>query len=166
MATDAQSGAPNRSLERRGDLASLSGQSTRRQLVLRLTIITRMIRRVFDRRAASIGVTRSQWSMIGVVGHHPGATQRSIAEFLEMSEASAGRLIDRLCDEGLMERRERRGDRRARAVHLTEKAGPLDTQLSTLASETESKLFVGFSEDEIDQFLSYMNRLYRNASRE
>ena len=69
----------------------------------------------FDREVAGLHVTRSQWTMIAVVARSPGATQRTIAEALEMSEASAGRLIDRLCADGLLERHERYDDRRARA---------------------------------------------------
>jgi MarR family transcriptional regulator for hemolysin len=103
--------------------------------------------------------------MIAIVSRHPGSTQRTIAEALEMSEASAGRLIDRLCADGLLERRDRRDDRRARAVYLTEKAGPLLARLGTIASESEQRMFAGFEEEEIEQLLNYMQRIYDNVSR-
>lgn len=141
------------------------GESPRRQVGLRFTVIARLLRNTFDRKVAALGVTRSQWSMIAMVARHPGATQRSIAEHLEMSEASAGRLIDRLCEDGLLERRERRDDRRARSVFLTDKAEPLLARLGTIAADGEQHLFAGFSEDEIAQLLGYMNRIYRNAIR-
>jgi MarR family transcriptional regulator for hemolysin len=83
------------------------------------------MRNNFDRVLAEKNITRSQWGLIAVVARRPGATQRTIAEVLEMSEASAGRLIDRLCADGLLERRERDDDRRARAVYITAAAEPL-----------------------------------------
>lgn len=139
--------------------------STRRQVGLRMTVIARLQRNSFDRKVADLNVTRSQWAMIAVVARHPGSTQRTIAEFLQMSEASAGRLIDRLCADGLLERRDRRDDRRARAVYLTEAAGPLLDKLGEIASESEERMFGGFSEKEIEHLLDYMNRIYENVSR-
>jgi MarR family transcriptional regulator, transcriptional regulator for hemolysin len=141
------------------------GYSLQRQIGLRMTIITRMQRNYFDRKVAGLGVTRSQWAMIAVVARRPGSTQRSIAEALEMSEASAGRLIDRLCSDGILERRDRRDDRRARAVYLTDKAEPLLEQLGTIAREAEDLIFRGFSEDDLGKMLELMNRIYDNVSR-
>jgi MarR family transcriptional regulator for hemolysin len=140
--------------------------SPRRQVGLRMTVISRLQRSNFDRKVAVLNVTRSQWAMIAVVSRHPGSTQRIIAEYLEMSEASAGRLIDRLCAEGLLERRDRADDRRARAVYLTDEAKPLLDQLGEIANEREERMFQGFSESEIEQLRSYMNRIYDNISRD
>lgn len=101
--------------------------------------------------------------MIAVVARRPGATQRVIAESLEMSEASAGRLIDRLCADGLLERRDRDDDRRARAVYLTEAAEPLLAKIATVAQETEDRMFQGFSVEELDRLQSYVDRIYGNV---
>lgn len=142
-----------------------SPSEVKRNIGLRLGIIARHLRHLFDRHVTSLGVTRSQWTMIVVVARHPGATQRMIAEALEMSEASAGRLVDRLCAEGLLRRQERDDDRRARAVYLTDKATPLLEQLGSVAKTYEESIFKGFSEDELAQFGDYLDRLYRNVSR-
>ena len=142
-----------------------SDLSTRRKAGLRMTVIARLQRNNFDRKVSDLNVTRSQWAMIAVVARHPGSTQRTIAEFLEMSEASAGRLIDRLCADGVLERRDRRDDRRARAVYLTDAAGPLLDKLGKIAKESEERMFRGFSESEVEQLLDYMNRIYENVSR-
>lgn len=137
----------------------------RRQVSLRMTVIARLQRNNFDRKVTDLNVTRSQWAMIAVVARCPGSTQRTIAEYLEMSEASAGRLIDRLCADGLLERRDRRDDRRARAVYLTEAARPLLEKLGKIAQESEVRMFQDFSEEEIERLLDYMNRIYENVSR-
>jgi MarR family transcriptional regulator for hemolysin len=137
----------------------------RRHVGLRFTIIARMLRSNFDRQVVNLSVTRSQWSMIAVVARLPGATQRTIAEALEMSEASAGRLIDRLCADGLLERRDRAGDRRARAVHLTPAAEPLLQQLGTIARASDQSMLKGFSEDELETLGGLLDRIYANVSR-
>lgn len=137
----------------------------RRTVGLQFTIIARLTRNQFDRLVSAHNITRSQWSMIAVVSRHPGSTQRTIAEALEMSEASAGRLIDRLCADGLLERRERIDDRRARAVYPTEKAQPLLDKLALIAQNAEGRMFKGFEDDELVQLREYLDRIYRNLSR-
>jgi MarR family transcriptional regulator, transcriptional regulator for hemolysin len=136
----------------------------KRNIALRLTVLARLMRNRFDREVASLGITRSQWSMIVVVARNPGATQRTIAEALEMSEASAGRLIDRLCAEGLLQRQERFDDRRARAVYLTPQAEPLLAKLSAIGKEGEERIFSGFSEAELANLEALLDRVYRNLA--
>lgn len=130
-----------------------------------MTVLARMLRNNFDRQVAGLNVTRSQWAMIAVVARHPGATQRIIAEALEMSEASAGRLIDRLCADGLLERRDRCDDRRARAVYLTEAAEPLLAKLAEIAKNGEERMFSGFSNEELERLQDFVDRIYANIAR-
>lgn len=138
----------------------------RRNIGLRLTVLARLMRSKFDRIVSNLNVTRSQWAMIAVVSRRPGATQRTIAEALEMSEASAGRLIDRLCADGLLERRDRDDDRRARAVYLTKAAEPLLAKLAEIARQGEEEMFKGFSPEEIDRLEDFLDRLYANISKD
>jgi MarR family transcriptional regulator for hemolysin len=139
--------------------------AARRHIGLRFTIIARLLRNNFDREVAKFNVTRSQWAMIAVVARVPGATQRRIAEALDMSEASAGRLVDRLCAEGLLERRDCRDDRRARAVYLTPAAEPLLDKLATIARSNEQRMFKGFSTEELDTLSGLLDRIYDSISR-
>ena len=138
------------------------GPDAKRNIALRITVLARLMRNRFDREVASLNVTRSQWSMIVVVSRFPGATQRTIAEALEMSEASAGRLIDRLCADGLLERQERFDDRRARAVYLTPAAQPLLAKLHEIGAKGEQRLFRGFSEAELAALEASLEHIYRN----
>ncbi len=135
---------------------------TKRNIALRINVLARMMRNRFDREVAGLNITRSQWSMIVVVARLPGATQRTIAEALEMSEASAGRLIDRLCSDGLLERQERFDDRRARAVYLTPAAEPLLAKLDQIGRNGEQRVFRGFSDAELLVLDQALDRIYRN----
>lgn len=121
-----------------------------------------MLRQDFDRRVGEIGVTRSQWMMIAAASRKAGATQREIAELLEMTEASAGRLIDRLCAEGLLERQSHAGDRRARCIHVTEKAAPLMERLSSVAEEARRRTYRNFSEEELEELIRLLDKIYSN----
>ncbi|HMO69799.1 MAG TPA: MarR family transcriptional regulator [Novosphingobium sp.] len=148
-----------------GDIAEAeAGLEQRSHIGLRINVLARLLRARFDRKVASLGVTRSQWQMIVVVARKPGVTQKAIADALEISEASAGRLIDRLCAEGMLERRERDDDRRARAVYITPRSEPLLARLAEIAREGENAVFAGFSSDELDRLENYLDRLYDNVT--
>ena len=134
-----------------------------RDIGIRLSVLARLLRNSFDRQVSNLNVTRSQWAMIVVVARNPGATQRVIAEALEMSEASAGRLIDRLCSDGLLERQERYDDRRARAVYLTKAAEPLLAKLAEIARQGELRVFREFSQEELEALKGYLDRIYKNV---
>ncbi|MEO6717735.1 MAG: MarR family transcriptional regulator [Novosphingobium sp.] len=146
----------NMTAERAGELE--------RDIGIELGVLARMLRNSFDRQVSSLNVTRSQWAMIAVVARNSGATQRVIAEALEMSEASAGRLIDRLCADGLLERQERYDDRRARAVYLTKLAEPLLAKLAEIARQGEQRIFHDFSQQELISLKCYLDRIYKNVS--
>ncbi|MCB2063427.1 MAG: MarR family transcriptional regulator [Novosphingobium sp.] len=137
---------------------------SKREISLRISVLARNVRNYFDRRVAALGVTRSQWAMIAVVATNPGATQRMIADALEMSEASAGRLVDRLCNEGLLTRRPREDDRRAKAIYLSDAAEPLLEKLTVVARDSEDRMFKGFNDEELDTLQALLDRVYLNVS--
>lgn len=88
-----------------------------------------------------------------------------IAEVLEMSEASAGRLIDRLCADGLLERRARDDDRRARAVYVTEAARPLLAKAAEVGQENSERIFQGLDQAQLEQLGQSLGVIYDNLAK-
>jgi MarR family transcriptional regulator, transcriptional regulator for hemolysin len=134
----------------------------RRKASIRLGVIARLIRRHFDQEMSELGVTRSQWSVIAITARAPGITQREMAQALHISEASTGRLVDRLCTEGLLERRAKEEDRRAHCVFLTEAGAALTSRLATAATHSEEAAFAGLSREELDQLRLLLDRIWDN----
>jgi MarR family transcriptional regulator, transcriptional regulator for hemolysin len=133
-----------------------------RSLVLRISIVARLMRISFDERARSVGVTRAQWRTIATVRFAPGSTQREIAEMLEVREVTAGRHIDRLCEQGWAERRPDASDRRVHRIYLTPSATPLLEQLDALGEAEQVAALAGFDDDEIALFESFLARMSDN----
>jgi MarR family transcriptional regulator for hemolysin len=121
------------------------------------------MRIAFDRAVGDLGVTRSQWMVIVVVARAPGATQRIIAEALEMTEAAAGRLIDRLCADGLLERRAKPDDRRAHCIYTTPAASPILAKLGKIGERNETWALAGLSVAEREQLDALLSRIYANV---
>jgi len=141
------------------------GPGGKRGISLKLTVTARQMHKRFDQSVAAIGITRSQWTLIAVISRRPGATQREVAEILEMSEASVGRLIDRLCGDGMLVRQPKEDDRRAYCVHLTDAAGVLLGKISAVATVHEEALFAGFDADDLVRLEAYLDRIASNVAR-
>lgn len=131
---------------------------------VKLSIIARLLRIRFDHRARSIGITRAQWRTIAAVRRAEGATQRRIAAMLEVGDVTAGRLIDRLCEEGWIERRPDPSDRRAHRIYLTPAATPVLQRLGELGAEEEAQALSGLSPEEIALFASILDRVAANIA--
>lgn len=136
----------------------------KRSLSLKLIVLARQLRISFDHEVARVGVTRAQWTLIAAVSRNPGATQRTIAAALEVTEVTAGRLIDRLCDDGYLERRENPSDRRGYRVYLTSAAQPVLDQLGAIAQLQENQLFQGFDDQDLTRMETLLDMLYQNLS--
>ena len=80
--------------------------------------LTRLFGRVFDRRAAHLGLTRVQWRSLKRIHDNEGLTQSALAELLDMEPIAVGRVIDRLQKAGFVERRADPADRRCWRLYL------------------------------------------------
>jgi MarR family transcriptional regulator for hemolysin len=81
----------------------------------------RLLRRAFDERARALGVTRPQWRVLALLRRFPASNQIALADMLDVEPITLGRMVDRLQDAGLVERRADPTDRRAWRLYLTAK---------------------------------------------
>lgn len=139
-------------------------RNRKRSVALKLTVVARQLRHAFDLSAEGIGLTRAKWTLIATIARNPGATQRMLAEALEVREITAGRLIDRLCEEGYIKRQEHPNDRRAYSVYLTAAAQPVLDALDDLAKLHETLIFAGFENEDLDRLRTMLDLISRNLS--
>ena len=124
----------------------------------------RLMRRDFDRRARSIGLTRAQFSVLAHLARNEGSNQAAIADFLEVEPITLVRLLDRLEESGWIERRLDPKDRRAKLIHLTDKAWPVLDRMHDLAAETREVMLAGIDPAERAQFLNFITRIRANLT--
>jgi DNA-binding MarR family transcriptional regulator len=130
-----------------------------------LAQVSRLLRRSFDARARDMGVTRAQWQVLGVLFYNAGINQGGLAELLEVEPITAGRMIDRLQDAQMVERRADPADRRAWRLHLTDKGQRLLDELRPFAHETYEIALEGVSEAERAALMETLGRMRANLSR-
>ena len=111
--------------------------------------VARLLRTEFDRRVRDIGLTRSQWLALTRIYRQPGCTQSELAETMEMEKGPAGRLVDRLEDNGFVIREADPADRRVKRIHLTPEAEAIERTMRRIAAQTIHEALSDL--DEIDR---------------
>jgi len=136
-----------------------------KELAWELAETSRTLRRHFDRRASALGVTTAQWRALAWLGHQPGLKQVELAERLDVEPITAGRIIDRLEESGLVLRQPDPVDRRVWRLMLTEKAKPIFEHLTLLAEEMADQALEGLSVAEVQDMRAKLALIRENIGR-
>lgn len=129
-----------------------------------VTDVTRLMRKLFDRRAQRFDLTRAQWRALKRVHHGEGITQNELAEFLEMEPIAVGRVIDRLQKAGFIERRADPADRRVWRLHLRDRAHAVVDDMDELSGELFRQAQRGISSAEMKSMMSVLARMKDNLN--
>jgi DNA-binding MarR family transcriptional regulator len=130
-----------------------------------LADVSRLMRRSFDARARSIGVTRPQWQVLSALRRNEGTNQGRLADLLEVEPITVCRMVDRLQEASLVERRTDPSDRRSWRLFLTAKAHDLLGQLRPLADELLEEAFEGVEGPERVRLMATLDRMRLNLTR-
>ncbi|MEW5424969.1 MarR family winged helix-turn-helix transcriptional regulator [Amorphus sp. 3PC139-8] len=124
--------------------------------------VARLMRRDISRRIQGLGMTPAQWRALAYVAKQEGLRQAALADLMEIQPITLARLIDRLEEANLVERRPDPTDRRAVQLYLAAGAeAPLETMWER-ASETRALALDGVSPEAVDQMIEALDRMRRN----
>src|SRR5258707_7091009 len=125
----------------------------KRQLIAQLVESSRLLRNYIDNRAKSRGTTRAQWIVLFRLREQEGLSQVDLADVLELQPISLVRLLDRLVEHGLLERRPDPSDRRANQLYLTRSGRQLVDDLDSLRDAIASDVLRGIPDEAIQTSL-------------
>jgi MarR family transcriptional regulator, transcriptional regulator for hemolysin len=140
----------------------LSPDPTHREVLFQLTDVARALRTYVDQCVRRYGMTRAQWGVLLRLDRREGMTQAEMADALEIQPISLVRLIDRLCEQKLVERRPHPSDRRANRLYLTPKGRVTLERLAPLGREISADVLAGFESREIGRMLQQLMRIKDN----
>jgi MarR family transcriptional regulator for hemolysin len=132
-------------------------------LLFTLGEVQRLVRAYADKQAARYGITRAQWAVLAKVERAEGLKQTELAEQMEMQPITLTRLIDRLCDNGWIERRSDDSDRRVNRLYLRKAARPLLGKLSGLRSELTATALQGIGPADAHRLLGNLETIKENV---
>lgn len=123
----------------------------------------RLIRREANRRAAVLGATKAQWRVLARLKRAGDALRQvELADALDVEPITLCRMIDRLEEAGLVERRRDGADRRAWRIHLTEAAAPMLVKLEEMGIGFNADILTGISKGDKETALRVLSRIRQN----
>ena len=130
-----------------------------------LNDVARLLRTYADYKAAQFGITRAQWAVLVRLERSEGLNQTELADMLDLQPITLTRLLDKLSDSGLIERRPDPGDRRAKRLFLTPAARPLLKRPAELGEETMTSTLAGIDPESIEKMVSQLALVKENLRR-
>lgn len=127
--------------------------------------VSHLMRRAFDERARGIGLSRPQWRVLTMLRRHEGINQGGLAELVEVEPITLCRMVDRLQEANLVERRADPADRRAWRLHLTDKARAILEEMRPMAFGLFEDAMSGLESAERADLFRMLERIRNNLSR-
>ena len=126
--------------------------------------VARLIRRRFERRARHTGlaITRQQARALLSIARTEGLSQAAIATLLDIEPIALVRLLDRLHEEGLVERRLHPTDRRVRTLWLTPLGWTMVDRILAINAQVRDEACAGLSPAARDALLRALDHMKAN----
>ncbi|MGE4481879.1 MarR family winged helix-turn-helix transcriptional regulator [Acidocella sp.] len=134
-------------------------------LLILMMVVARLTRVEADRRARQHGTTRAQWGILKQLFHHPGISQKELADNLEVEPITVARLVDRLQKAGLVERRADAQDRRIWRLHLCAAAAPYLDEIDRQRHEMTGFITAGLADADRRTVLAALKLMKANLLR-
>ena len=126
--------------------------------------LSRLIKRRFERRARQMGlpITRQQAAVILNIAGNQGVSQAEVATWLGIEPIALVRMLDKLHEEGLVERRAHPTDRRIRTLWLTPSAGSVVERILAINEAIRQEAFSGLPPETRIALIDVLGRIKDN----
>lgn len=126
--------------------------------------LSRLYGRVFDRRAAHLGLTRVQWRALKRIHQDEGLTQAALADVMDLEPIAVGRVVDRLQKAGFVERRADPQDRRCWRLHLLPQSTALMDEVEAVATGLREDSLAEVGDEDLQTTLQVLSQIRETLS--
>jgi MarR family transcriptional regulator, transcriptional regulator for hemolysin len=128
--------------------------------------VSRLIKRRFERRARQMGlpITRQQAAVVLNIAGNEGVSQAELAAWLGIEPIALVRMLDKLHEEGLVERRAHPTDRRVRTLWLTPSARPVVAQILAINKAIREEAFADMPAHARDAVIDILDGIKGNLA--
>lgn len=121
----------------------------------------KLLKRLATQRE-EVGVYYGQFPVIDSIRRHDGCTQKELADMLMVSAASIAVSAKRLEKSGIITRKTDECNARCNRLSITEKGIEISNKCRETFERIDEKSFDGFSDEELNEFISYLDRIIVN----
>ena len=123
-------------------------------------------KRVDAELASALGIKTVQLGVVFFLLEHDGCMLKEISAGLGLNNSAITTLVVRMEKGGLLTRESCSGDGRSYRIHLTSKAKSIGQKAIPVAKELNSMLAQGFSDEEIDTVIRFLDSIISIAKGE
>lgn len=120
-----------------------------------------MQRKIYS-EAQKIGLTSGQPKILDYLYAHEGSDQKTIAGYCEIEPATLGSILLRMEQKGLIERRQKNGNRRSLYVYLTDSGKEICEKMHDIFSQADEQAVNGISPEKIQEVKNILTEICRN----
>ena len=126
--------------------------------------VGRLLRVLYDRQMASIGLTRSQWLLLTYLYFKDGINQTELASLMDMEKAPLSRLLDRMEIKGWIIRKNETKDRRIKNIYLSESVKPFVSSIREKAAKYRKDSLSILSDKELSKLRDLLQVLKKDLT--
>lgn len=126
--------------------------------------VARLLRKRFEQKAreSHLGLTRSQWQVLAHLAKNEGIQQGALADLLEIEPITLVRILDKLQELGLVERRPHASDRRIWLLYLRPSAGPVLESMRRVGELTRAEALASVPDEDRDRLMRTLSTMREN----
>ncbi len=119
---------------------------------------------MFNQRLIPLGVTRVQWIGMYYLLKYGAQSQKELAERMDIKESTIARLLDRMEQDGLIQRTKDKQDRRVKYIELTKNGTEKIEELLPEGQKMSEFFSIGITEEESEVFKRVLEKFMKNIS--
>ena len=108
------------------------------------------------------GLTIGQPKILDYLKEHDGSNQKEIAAACFLEAGSLTTILNKMEENGLIERRTLNGNRRSFHIFMTEEGKAKQKLVDAAFSQIESRALMGISGEELERFMTVYEKIYSN----
>src|SRR5579863_5265176 len=122
--------------------------------------VSRLCAKRFERNAHELELTLPQCKVLAHLARNEGISQARLAELTETDPMTLVRTLDRMQQDGWVERRLDPTDRRAHCLFLLDAARPIVERIWKIADQTRSEALVALNQGEREQLVDLLEHVH------
>jgi MarR family transcriptional regulator for hemolysin len=136
------------------------------QIGLLISDVARCWRTRLNERLRPLGFSQARWMvLLHLHKRGDGVMQKALAEWIGIEGPTLVRLLDRMTEDGWIERRESSTDRRSKTVHLTEQSSAIIKQINKVAAQLRQELLANIDPADLETCMQVLLQIKQQAAR-
>ena len=140
--------------------------TSREQLGYAIGESARLWRTRLNERLRPLGLSQARWMvLLHLSKRGDGVMQKELAEWIGIEGPTLVRILDRMTEDGWIERRESTTDRRAKTVHLTRQSNAIIKRIDKIAAQLRKEMLADVDDADIEACMRVLQQIKQTAER-